>query len=116
MKFLLTFAIALALAPVLFVVLQTSHFFSPTLRSGSFCTTLPTDQSLDRRANTTTTTIDHKITLIALTPDEQREIINRVNPHTEKALCLYLAEKCGETAFTMDGFDTYFITSPLNIR
>ena len=115
-KIILALAALVTLFLVALVFIQRTHFFSPTLRSGSFCVTLPMIKNEDQRAHTVTTTVDHKVTLLTLTPDEQREIVNHVDMHSDKSLCLSLAEKNGETAFTMDGFDTYFITSPLNIR
>jgi hypothetical protein len=87
----------------------------PTLLAHSFCVSLPTSDLEFGKNTGITTTIDHKIKLLVFTPEEERDIANYTHPHLAKAACIALAQEDRFVAFTIEGVDRYFATSPLNI-
>jgi len=89
----------------------------PSLLAGSFCVRMPTDDFSGSQNVGTTSDADYKITLLVFSPKEDRDFANNnfTVQQMAKEAAIELAKKDGYVAFTIEGRDQYYATSPLNI-
>jgi hypothetical protein len=99
------------------VFAMTALSAQPTmLLAGSFCVSMPTkDEDFGKNWGVTSTS-DIKIDLVALTPQEERDMDNfNTKAIFSKIMCVGHAQKTRSVAFTVPGIERFFDTSPRNI-
>lgn len=107
--------LSLILAATLGLVMAANSAIAETLLANSFCVSCPTSDLEFGKNSGVTSVGETRIKLLVFSPEEERDIANVTDLHMAKTGCLALAEEDGYVAFTIEGVDRYFATSPLNI-